>query len=352
MPELNSIRGLACLAVLFCHGLWWNIPQSATGIAGFVRAFTSQGFRGVTLFFVLSGMLITGILRDSKDRPDYFQRFYKRRALRILPVYYVMIVLLALWGVSAKFLCLSLLHIANMAPMLGIVMGYGPFWSLAVEEQFYMLWPWFVRKFSNRIIATLPVGLFVNSFVLALGLRTDSPHATYPIWYAAHALAVGDLLALYLRSSYASRSHVGKVAATLSLIGWVSVWLSRSPWFRPQVGLALQCGWDLVFAGMLLFALLAGTSRFAAWTRPKWLQFFGDISYGLYLVHVLVFKVYVRFFHSPVGFGNVCIEFVICAGLSIVLATVSRFTFEEWFMAWKDRSWLPLRRMLPNETLA
>lgn len=200
MPELNSLRGVACLAVLFFHGFWWYIPEGATGAARWLAQLTSNGFRGVNLFFVLSGLLITGILRDSRDRDDYFQRFYKRRALRILPAYYMMLMLLAVYGMPKGFLGISLLHAANMAPFFGITMGYGPLWSLGVEEQFYLVWPLFVRKFSNRIVAVLSIGLFIESVVLVFGLHTNSPQATFPIWYAAHGLAVGDLLALYRRS--------------------------------------------------------------------------------------------------------------------------------------------------------
>lgn len=337
MPELNSLRGIACLAVLFFHGFWWNIPENATGILHVLRTASAQGFRGVTLFFVLSGMLITGILRDARNRPDYFRWFYKRRALRILPAYYMMLILLAIYGMPRHFILISLLHAANMAPIFGITMGYGPLWSLGVEEQFYLLWPLFVRKFSNRVIATLSIGVWIYGILLTLGLHTSSPQATFPLWYAAHTLAVGDLLALYLRSRYASRTNVTKVATVSFLIGSVAVWLSRSGSYRPQVALALQGGWDLVFAGVLLFALLLGTSRFEAWTRPRWLQFFGDISYGLYLVHMLVFKVYERLLHPGSDARALLIEFGVCSLVSIGLATVSRFTVEAWFLSLKDR---------------
>lgn len=337
MPELNTLRGLACLAVLFFHGLWWYIPASATGIEHWLARITANGFRGVNLFFVLSGMLITGILRDSRERPDYFQRFYKRRALRILPAYYMTLILLAMYGMPSGFLWISLLHAANMAPLAGIRMGYGPLWSLAVEEQFYLVWPAFVRRFSNRFIAMLSVGVFINSIILTLGLHTSSPQATFPIWYAAHGLAMGDLLALFLRSRFAERSNVLRLATVLSLAGVAMIWLSCSQWFRPQVLMALQAGWDFLFASVLLFALLLGTSRFEAWTRPRWLLFFGEISYGLYLVHVLVFITYRRLFHPGDDLSAILLQFAVCSLVSITLATLSRFTVEAWFLNWKDR---------------
>ena len=92
MPELDSLRGVAILLVLFYHGFGYDYGvQGLSGIArGFVAA-TLTGWTGVDLFFVLSGFLITGILLDTKLRPDYYRRFYTRRALRILPIYFAVL---------------------------------------------------------------------------------------------------------------------------------------------------------------------------------------------------------------------------------------------------------------------
>lgn len=206
-----------------------------------------------------------------------------------------------------------------------------------MEEQFYLVWPAFVRRFSNRIIAWLSVGIFVNSVLLALGLHTNSPQATFPIWYAAHGLALGDLLALFLRSRFGTRRNTLNLALVFTLAGSVLVWLSHLTWTCPQINLALQCGWDFLFAALLLGSMLLGTSRFAAWTRPRWLQFFGDISYGLYLVHVLVFMVYRSIFHPGDDLRSILIQFAVCSLVSIGLATLSRFTVEAWFLRLKDR---------------
>ena len=339
MPELNTLRGLACLAVLCYHGFWWYIPEGATGIERWLAIGTSGGFRGVSLFFVLSGFLITGILLDSMQRLDYFVRFYKRRALRILPAYYLTLILLALYGLQTKaFLFVSLLHIANMAPTLGIAMQYGPLWSLAVEEQFYFLWPMIVRFLNARIVAVLAGSIFVGSVVSWLRLTGSSPAAAFPIWYSAHGLALGALLAIFLRSRFATRGAVERVALGTGILG---VWLliaSRWQVQRLPMREMLECGaWDLLFAAGLLGALIGGSSRFESWLRPKPLLLIGEISYGLYLVHSLVFIVYRRIFHPAADLGALLIEFLVCASISILLATVSRFTIEEWFLRLKDR---------------
>ena len=99
MPELDTIRGLAILGVLLYHGFYWVRDLSL--YAPWQRHFftlMAPGQFGVNLFFVLSGFLITGILLDSRNRPDYYQRFYFRRALRILPAYYLTLLLLILFG--------------------------------------------------------------------------------------------------------------------------------------------------------------------------------------------------------------------------------------------------------------
>jgi peptidoglycan/LPS O-acetylase OafA/YrhL len=336
MYELNSLRGLACLAVLFFHGFWWYIPESATGAGWWLRLATQGGYRGVNLFFVLSGLLITNILVKSRSRPDYFTTFYTRRALRILPAYYMVLALLAVYGVSHGFLMLSVLYLSNMAPLLGVEMSYGPLWSLAVEEQFYLLWPLFIRRFSTRTLVVLAVGSIITSAILTLQLHTSSPKATMPIWYAAHGLALGALLAIFLRSRFGSRSNATIMAALLSIFGTTAI--TAPAIHMPATVLTAQAiGWDLIFAATLLFALLGGSSRYERFLRPKLLQFFGDISYGLYLIHVFVFMVYRGMFVPGNGLPQILLQFLVCSLVATGLATLSRFTVEEWFLAQKEK---------------
>src|SRR5262249_34931654 len=136
MPELDVLRGVAILGVLFLHGFYWQ--YSTLNFHGAARLFvlvTKAGWVGVNLFFVLSGFLITGILLDSKNTSRYYRRFYTRRALRILPAYYVLLLLLALLRqASAAYLGLSFIYLANITTLLHVANDYGPLWSLAVEE--------------------------------------------------------------------------------------------------------------------------------------------------------------------------------------------------------------------------
>src|SRR5580704_15140333 len=100
MPELDTIRGIAILSVVVFHGLGGIAWSSATYL-GWQRAVivaSRQGWAGVNLFFVLSGFLITGILLDSGHKPGYYARFYTRRAVRILPAYYLMLLVMLIWN--------------------------------------------------------------------------------------------------------------------------------------------------------------------------------------------------------------------------------------------------------------
>ncbi len=153
MPELDVLRGIAVLGVLFYHGFraqYGELPF--TGARRFFVQATQPGVLGVNLFFVLSGFLITGFLLDSRNRPDYYRRFYTRRALRILPAYYLLLILLGLLHqASAAFLGLSFVYLSNVTGLFGVAMDYHPLWSLAVEEHYYIVWPSVVRKLGPEV---------------------------------------------------------------------------------------------------------------------------------------------------------------------------------------------------------
>ena len=131
MPELDAIRGIAVVGVLLLHGFSWQYGRLHFGtLARIFLAATQPGWIGVNLFFVLSGFLITGILLDAKGSPHYYRSFYTRRALRILPAYYSLLILLLLLGSSSfEFVGLSFLYLANVTDVFGVACGYGPLWS-------------------------------------------------------------------------------------------------------------------------------------------------------------------------------------------------------------------------------
>jgi peptidoglycan/LPS O-acetylase OafA/YrhL len=303
----------------------------------------------VNLFFVLSGFLITGILIDSKHAEKYYQRFYTRRALRILPACYSLLLLLGIIGqASWGFVGMGFLYMANLTSFFGVSMDYGPLWSLAVEEHYYILWPAIVRKFTLRGIA-ITAGMIFLVTPLLRGVAFHSGHvADWYTWFVADGLALGSLLAIVLRTTITRRQTINLSAAMMGVtagavvIGRPFGLLTR----QRLLGAALQYTFiHIFFAGLLLFFLWAGTSQYRQWVNNGVLRFFGYISYGLYLFHWLVFRIYdevcnrywpqwsAREWH----FGLVALRFGIAGLAATGLAYLSRRYYEEAFLRLKDR---------------
>src|SRR3974390_919935 len=162
MPELESLRGIAIAGVVCLHGLHSAFHDYHFGRWGRLVLSSSQaGWVGVNLFFVFSRFLITGILLDSRNRSDYYKRFYIRRALRILPAYYALLVLLLLLGqASLAYVGLGFVYLANVTNFFGVAQYYGPLWSLAVEEHFYLLWPKMIRRVRTKSVAIAAFAIF------------------------------------------------------------------------------------------------------------------------------------------------------------------------------------------------
>jgi peptidoglycan/LPS O-acetylase OafA/YrhL len=351
MPELDTLRGIAVLGVLLLHGFYWQYAGFSFGRwADAFLKITQPGWLGVNLFFVLSGFLITGILLDSKNRPDYYRRFYTRRALRILPAYYLLLIFLWVLGsASGAFVGLSFIYLANITNFFGVACDYGPLWSLAVEEHFYILWPTVVRRITIRRLAWVSAAIVVGVPVLraiAFGLGWTAGLAWYT-WFVADGLAMGALLAIVLRTPV-TRGQVQRIcgwilgaAVVLGIAGRPFGILTRDR----LLGAALQ--WSIIhgfFAGVLLFFLLAGTGSLKRYVNVPILQFLGYISYGLYLDHLLAFRMYDRLGHRylpqliPTNghFGLVLLRFVLAGGGAIAVAYLSRKFFEERFLRLKD----------------
>jgi peptidoglycan/LPS O-acetylase OafA/YrhL len=343
MPELDSARGLAILLVLFFHGMAPPVNTELSKGGVFMLAVAQFGWIGVNLFFVLSGFLITGILIDSLDRPDYFRRFYIRRALRILPALYVtLLVLLAGGWISWHFLGLGALFLANLAPLLGVPLQYGPLWSLAVEEHFYILWPATVRRLSPYWLAILlAVILAITPLLRAfdfIGSGSPSDFVALYTWLNLDGLAMGALLAIWLRRDWFRRGRLSRIALPMLAAG---AGLFAVVLKHPLAAAAFSStGCNLASAGLVSCMLLVGTSRWSFLVDRPVLKFLGFISYGLYLIHVLAFRLAEILFSRPLqtlsSAGNptvaMLLRFVAGCGLAIAVAYLSRRSLEEKFL--------------------
>ncbi len=166
IPQLDGMRGLAVFLVLLAHS-----AIAFTRVPAF-SWIDNYGSLGVQLFFVLSGFLITRILLETKDTPNFFRNFFVRRALRIYPLYYALLFFVMFSGVVHQ-------HAVRWWPYIfylsNIVYGHtvepsplAPVWSLAVEEQFYLVWPFVVSVISRRALERLCVAMIVGAICLRL----------------------------------------------------------------------------------------------------------------------------------------------------------------------------------------
>jgi peptidoglycan/LPS O-acetylase OafA/YrhL len=359
MPELDTLRGIAVLLVLFFHGFRLSsisVSNPSTMVRWFLSG-TAGGWAGVNLFFVLSGFLITGILLNTRSSAHYYGQFYRRRALRILPAYYLilLILLVVTWlgladrNVGWRFLGLSCIYLANVTGLFGVVSQYTVLWSLAVEEHFYLLWPAVVRRLSLPGLALACIALIVGcpatrAFYYLRGYEYGAGYT----WLVVDGLACGSLLAILSRGPLASLRRlawfsVGTAGAALALfVGGLPYGINH---LRTLAGGALRYTiLNLLFTAVIAASLAAGPTRYGRLLKIGWLKFFGDISYGLYLVHMLVFdvvdhfghRVFPRIYSTAQGFSIVVVRFLIGSGLAILLAYLSRWYFEERFLRLRE----------------
>jgi len=340
------MRGVAVVMVVLHHAFYWahGLPTgNGTTAVQLLASVAAPGQLGVQLFFVLSGLLITGILLDSRERPDYFRRFYVRRATRILPPYLLLLAVLLAAGLAPlSFVLLAGAFSANVSVLFGVALAYTPLWSLAVEEQYYLLWPFVVRGMSRGRLALLAAALFAVAPWLRWAAFRDGYGATELnwrfTWFAYGSLLFGSLTAILLRSPRATRARV-KTAGIAAFAAALLLGVAGIPfglWHRQRaLGAALQLTVvTLFFASALVLSLIAGSGRWR-WlvTRPT-LMFLGYISYGLYLCHVLVFTLYDRLMGSPpvAEPGAMLVRFFVAGGASVLIAWLSRRSYEEYFL--------------------
>ena len=252
------------------------------------------GWAGVNLFFVLSGFLITCILLEARDRPKYFRNFYGRRALRIWPVY--MLVLVVVYLNAPWFIGLSITEAVKTAPWLAYIFfvqnlfhlalppAVGQTWSLAIEEQYYFVWapvvrfvrlPWMLGCVLGAALVASPLIRLANLHWLTL---------THTLIHL-DGIALGSLLALGLyRLKLGRRVWFGLGIAGMVIGFWATATIAGGTSFLDS---ALAVG----FAGAVLAAIASTGARnpVNAVLRRGPLAFYGKISYGLYMIHIAVF---------------------------------------------------------------
>jgi peptidoglycan/LPS O-acetylase OafA/YrhL len=323
IPALDGLRGLAILGVLFFHST--DHFQCKTSLGRLFDRSAQSGWAGVDLFFVLSGFLITGILLDTKDSPHCFRNFYVRRTLRIFPLYYatlfvVFCIVPHLTNMTAPGIQLI---VANQGwfwtytTNLGFVFQHkvfgnadwlrlNQFWSLAVEEQFYLFWPMVVFLLRPKVLIRVCAALIVGALVLRCGLAGlhMRPGAMYfPTPCRIDSLATGALVAVLVRKP---DGIVKLLPRARQVAAWSGVLLALMILWRKGL---LFNDVPTLTVGLTLLAILAATLLVISMDRsPKnlvrpvmearLLRILGKYSYAMYVLHELLMPAFETWFST------------------------------------------------------
>ncbi len=343
---LDGIRAMAAVMVMAFHFVGHH-DESAR-----VIQISTVGQTGVDLFFVLSGFLITRILLLSKGSPHFFRAFYVRRALRIFPLYYGFLaifyfVLPPIFGSETPAFrrqWWTWVYLQNLPATFPQLPSEGPnqFWSLAVEEHFYLAWPLLVfalppRHFGRVILLALIAPLLMR--LVFLGREIEIAYFTLT---RLDALGYGALLAFLLTGETATPDWQVPlfrglliVLPTLLLPTFIVPMESQPDWVQAAKFSLVPA----VYFALLGFCIIDPMARpLTALFSARWLRWLGAISYGLYVFHPTCFAV-VDTFIEPPGFA---LDAVISFGLTILVAFVSFRFFESPI--------LRLKRLFPHET--
>jgi peptidoglycan/LPS O-acetylase OafA/YrhL len=350
IPALDGLRGIAIIMVLL-----WHLPTSLTFFPGWI---------GVDLFFVLSGYLITWRLVATKDQPDYYSRFYRNRILRIFPLYYLLVVgfLLAIHlFVQQKNLSIFdtytnhwksfLIFTENWTFMfypLPRDLSLGPLWSIAVEEQFYLIWPAIIFFLSGTRTSLKVFGCLIAIVMLArtIGylIHPSYPRLYYNSFFRMDSFVIGALL---------YQLHKARIKISQNLVSWIMLGalillLFNSLSFKkplPDDPFMMTVGYTILalfFACLLHLATRPEKNMLVGFLNGKLLRGIGKISFCLYLIHFPVLQIVSSRFHAynlnhwpghETLLGILSVTTALT--LSILISIVSFRYYESFFLALK-----------------
>jgi peptidoglycan/LPS O-acetylase OafA/YrhL len=364
LPALDGVRGFAVLMVFLVH--YGGGAKSSNFLLHTIGVSVQAGWSGVTLFFILSGFLISGIIWDARDDPRFWRNFYMRRTLRIFPIYYASLLLVVITAAvvgnavfALKHVYVYALYLQNVplpfgAGNLGSPLELSHFWSLAVEEQFYLLWPFLLTRMKTLDQAKrLCIAIFVFSAafrIVAWYFLPAPPDAmgipSHRIFHGAYGFTLsraGELAAgAYLAMSYRDPvlwQRLRALAPYVCVAGLAGFLIAaaHAHTLTDECAAGFMAGLPCIticLAALLVMALDNGfVNRVFRIGTLRWL---GGISYGFYIFHVLFTPLFgwIVTKIAPDANRNVVfgLNFIVAGSLSVLLAWLSFRFFESRFL--------------------
>jgi peptidoglycan/LPS O-acetylase OafA/YrhL len=365
IPSLDGVRGLAILFVFIYHygggkqSSFWPLRVAADTV--------NFGWVGVSLFFVLSGYLITGILWDSFAVQGWLVRFYVRRSLRIFPLYYLALLIAAIAfvasGVSIRVLSSLWVYFLYLqdVPWLYSARAQLPstvwlvhFWSLAVEEQFYLAWPLLLfmfagkRKAAMRMMSVLWLASMTFRLLIVV-LHYPTDWALLSIGGRSGELIAGGYLALLLRGTSEERRGIerfGTILSTVCLLSFavLAVYVTRERYSQSTTDIVMSLAGlpllSVLFPCLIAAALKSGILQTCmSIATLRWL---GKISYGIYVYHFLfrhLFDKCATWIYPTLGpVQHQAFVGLVAAAGTLLIASFSFYTLETAFIHIKSRT--------------
>jgi len=364
IPELNGLRAVAIILVFFHHTRAQLPVVNMTTF--YLSWYAGQGWMGVDLFFVLSGFLITGILLDTRETSNYFTGFYARRVLRIFPLYYLVLTTVMIGGslLNIPKITATLpvpqdrwLYFCYLMNWVGLWKGHfgansiGHFWSLAVEEQFYLVWPLIVWMVRPRTVPWVAGGLAVVAALSRLVWVAQGGSQISIGWATVSRmdeLFVGALCACLFRdpermlrirkrlpwiASLGVGSFFFVYSAMLFFPGRATSFLyshSAVPHTLDNTVLFfMECGGyiplEIGFGALVLLAAHGGAEStwMQKFLKSRLLAPIGRYSYGIYVFHVPIIGVAAMFVFKRIGSGTHGYAEILMTGSAYIVAVAA-----------------------------
>jgi peptidoglycan/LPS O-acetylase OafA/YrhL len=350
-PALDGLRGIAILLVVFYHNF------------GFINYFFF-GWIGVDLFFVLSGFLITDILLKTRNSSNYLRNFYVRRVLRIFPLYYLALILFLVLIPNFAPNILSLdyyvqnqfwfwtylqnwLFIFHHIPSGTAALSH--FWSLAVEEQFYLVWPFIILLFKKTktliyLLIALLVGVITLRFILWTYQIENLAYFNLYTFSRIDGICIGSLLAVLRTVNHkAINRYFTIIVLGLATLNFVFYFFNKQNQFSyPYLAIAGYTTFAVIFGLLVNEGVERQDTVISKFLSFQLFRFFGTISYSLYVFHwplyLMLYPILKRWAEKNIEFITPSVvTSIIATGLSVILAWLSFHFFEKRFLTLKTK---------------